>query len=100
LPVPTLPSSTLFNHWTFSINLWIRLVRIPQLKGVSGGFVPPCNARSTSSAFFSQNACASSRAVESLELNPAHLFSKPVGSSLIFGEPAVRFHFIVEVPVH
>jgi hypothetical protein len=38
--------------------------------------------------------------VESLELNPAHLFSKPVGSSLIFGEPAVRFHLIVEVSVH
>jgi hypothetical protein len=37
--------------------------------------------------------------VETLELNPAHLFSKPVGSSLIFGEPAVRFHLIVEVPV-
>ena len=40
------------------------------------------------------------KAVESLEINPAHLFSKPVGSSLIFGEPAIRFHFIVEVPVH
>jgi hypothetical protein len=28
---------------------------------VSGGLVPPCSAHSTSSAFFSQNACASSR---------------------------------------
>jgi hypothetical protein len=28
------------------------------------------------------------KAVGSLELNPANLFSKPVGSSLIFGEPA------------
>ncbi len=26
--------------------------------------------------------------------------SKPVGSSLVFGEPAVRFYLIVEVPVH
>jgi hypothetical protein len=50
--------------------------------------VPPCSARSISSAFFSQNACAS-KAVESLELGPAHLFSKPVGSCLIFGELAV-----------
>jgi WD40 repeat protein len=40
------------------------------------------------------------KAVESLELNPTHLLSKPVGSSLVFGEPAVRFHLIVEVPVH
>jgi hypothetical protein len=49
---------------------------------------------------FSRKMPAHLQAVESLELNPAHLFSKPVGSSLIFYEPAVRFHFIVEVPVH
>jgi hypothetical protein len=30
-----------------------------------------------------------------MELNPPH---KPVGFSLIFGEPAVCFHLIVEVP--
>jgi hypothetical protein len=38
-----------------------RLRVLPQLRGVSGGLVSPCSARSTSSGFFSQNACASSR---------------------------------------
>jgi hypothetical protein len=32
------------------------------------------------------------------ELNPAYLFSKPVGSGLIFGEPAVRF-YLVAIPI-
>jgi hypothetical protein len=40
------------------------------------------------------------KAVESLGINPTHLLSKPTGSSLVFGEPAVRFHLIVEVPVY
>jgi hypothetical protein len=47
--------------------------------------VPPCSARSTSSAFSRKNARASSR-LSNPELNPAHLFSKP-RISLIFSEP-------------
>jgi hypothetical protein len=40
------------------------------------------------------------KGVESLAFNAADLFSAPVRSSLIFGEPAGRFSLIVEISVH
>jgi hypothetical protein len=40
------------------------------------------------------------KGVESLAFNAADLFSAPVKSSLIFGEPADRFPLIVEISVH